>query len=232
MACAKFCSHMMPFNRVTTKPKFHGIWNMTETRTTRMPAFWGYSPPPHNYPYYWFILDPKSREDKDKVTNLKNLPNFLILKQTLYATHLLKLLDKMCKYEMDPTSIGDDTEQTRFCPQTDRRTRWNQYTPFQFRWSGGYKNHWWNGPPGLPWDRMSVTTAALCHYQVLILNGNSYVQLFVTISRQRVKYWINMRSIFWGPLRVNFNQICHIISMSKNHIIYIISYLWFSKHSS
>ena len=29
------------------------------------------------------------------------------------------LLDKMCKYEMDPTSIVDDTERTRFCPQTD-----------------------------------------------------------------------------------------------------------------
>ena len=35
----------------------------------------------------------------------------------------------MCKYEMDPMSIVEDTERTRFCPQTDRRTRWNQYTP-------------------------------------------------------------------------------------------------------
>ena len=35
----------------------------------------------------------------------------------------------MCKYEMDQMSIVDDTEQTQFCPQTDRRTRWNQYTP-------------------------------------------------------------------------------------------------------
>ena len=37
-------------------------------------------------------------------------------------THLLKLLDKMCKYEMDPMSIVENTEQTRFCPQTERRT--------------------------------------------------------------------------------------------------------------
>ena len=47
----------------------------------------------------------------------------------------------MCKYKMDPTSIVEDTERTRFCPQTDGRTdgrtRWNQYTPFQLRWSGG-----------------------------------------------------------------------------------------------
>ena len=35
-------------------------------------------------------------------------------------THLLKLLDKMCKYEMDLASIVEDTEQTRFCPQTDK----------------------------------------------------------------------------------------------------------------
>ena len=44
----------------------------------------------------------------------------------------MKLLDTMCKYEMDPMSIIEDTERTRFCPQTDRRTRWNQYTPFNF----------------------------------------------------------------------------------------------------
>ena len=37
-------------------------------------------------------------------------------------THLLKLLDEMCKYEMDPMSIVEDTERTRFCPQTDRQT--------------------------------------------------------------------------------------------------------------
>ena len=28
----------------------------------------------------------------------------------------------MCKYEIDPMSIVKDTERTRFCPQTDRRT--------------------------------------------------------------------------------------------------------------
>ena len=26
----------------------------------------------------------------------------------------------MCKYEMDPMSIVEDTERTRFCPQTDK----------------------------------------------------------------------------------------------------------------
>ena len=42
----------------------------SQTRTTRTPAFWGYLPPPHDYPYHWVILDPKSKEDKVKVTNL------------------------------------------------------------------------------------------------------------------------------------------------------------------
>ena len=48
------------------------------TRTIRTPAFWGYPPPPHDYPYHWIILDPKSKEDKVKVTNLKNSPKFQI----------------------------------------------------------------------------------------------------------------------------------------------------------
>ena len=116
--------------------------NSISTRT-RTPAFWGYPLPPHDYPYHWVILDPKSKEDKVKVTNVKNSPKFQILKQTLHTTHLLKLLDvqdvmcKMCKYEMDPMSIVEDIERTWFCPQTERRTdgqtdgrtRWNQYTP-------------------------------------------------------------------------------------------------------
>ena len=49
------------------------------TRTTRMPAFWSYPPPLHDYPYYWFISDPKSKQDKVKVTNLKNLPKIQML---------------------------------------------------------------------------------------------------------------------------------------------------------
>ena len=108
------------------------IMKLTRTRTTRTPAFWGYPPPPHDYPYHWVMLDPKSKEVK--------ISNFWILKRALHVTHLPKLLDKTCKYEMDPISIVEDTERTRFCPQTDRRTRWYQYTPYQLRWSGGYNN--------------------------------------------------------------------------------------------
>ena len=31
----------------------------------------------------------------------------------------MKLVDKMCEYEMDPISIVEVTERTPFCPQTD-----------------------------------------------------------------------------------------------------------------
>ena len=41
---------------------------------------WITPPPPHDYPYYWVILDPKSKEDKIKVINLKNLPKLQIVK--------------------------------------------------------------------------------------------------------------------------------------------------------
>ena len=31
----------------------------------------------------------------------------------------MKLLNKMCKYEMDLASVVEDAERTRFCPQMD-----------------------------------------------------------------------------------------------------------------
>ena len=87
---------------------------------------------------------------KSQLRTLKKLPKIQILefwkkkKKKLDATHPLKLLDMMCKYEMDPASIVEDTEQTRFCPQmdgrTDRRTdgRKTSKPCFQLHWSGGY----------------------------------------------------------------------------------------------
>ena len=74
---------------------------------------WRVNDSPYYREYHWVILDPKSKEDKVKATNLKNSP------------------------KLNPMSIVGDTEQTQFCPQmdrrtdgrTDRRTRWNQYTP-------------------------------------------------------------------------------------------------------
>ena len=41
---------------------------------------------------------------------------------------------------MDPMSIVEDTERTRFCQQTDKVIP--VYPPFQLRWSGGYNKIW------------------------------------------------------------------------------------------
>ena len=182
------------------------------TRTTRTPAFWGYPPPPHDYPYHWVILDPKSKEDKVKVTNLKKfvkISNFLILKRALHATHLLKLLDKMCKYEMDPMSIVEDTERTRFCPQTDRRTDGQTdkvipvYPPINFVESGGIiifalKLSWSSGRCYHNQNQMThISQTSYCLHQLLwsplshmqcggIITRSIFSQIF--IKKQRIAH--------------------------------------------
>ena len=50
------------------------------------------------------------------------MPKIQILQETLYVTHLLKLLDKMCEYDMDPTRTVGATERTRDAARTDGRT--------------------------------------------------------------------------------------------------------------
>ena len=50
----------------------------------------------------------------------------------------------MCKYEMDPASIVDETERQdwvyiRMDRRTEGRTKWNQYTTLNFV-AGGYDN--------------------------------------------------------------------------------------------
>ena len=48
--------------------------------------------------------------------------NFEILQETLHTTHLLNLLHKMCKHEMDPTRVVGATERTWDSGRTDGRT--------------------------------------------------------------------------------------------------------------
>ena len=82
----------------------------------------------------------KTRQSYKFLKTTKNL-KFEILHETLHATHLLMLLHKMYKYEMNPTRTVGATEQTRDAGQTDGRTdgwtdghmEWNQYTPQQLR---------------------------------------------------------------------------------------------------
>ena len=75
-------------------------WN---TITIRTPAFWGY-PTPAALWLHKLLIHIGSKQDKVKATGLKNLPKVQIFefrKKTLQATHLLQLVDKMCRYKMD-----------------------------------------------------------------------------------------------------------------------------------
>ena len=102
--------------------------------TTRTPAFWGYPLPPHDYPYYWVILDPKSKEDKVKGINLKNLPKFQIFEfwNKLYTRHTfwsclircanMKWIQLYCwRYRVDTDGQGETS-----------------ISHFQLCWSRGY----------------------------------------------------------------------------------------------
>ena len=76
-----------------------------------------------------------------KFLKIAKYSNFKILQETWHTTHLLKLLYKMYKYEMDPTRTVGATERTRDVGRTDGqmdgRAEWNQYTPQQLRCAWG-----------------------------------------------------------------------------------------------
>ena len=115
----------------------------TTTRTTRTPAFWGYPPPPHDYPYYWVILDPKSKEDKVKVTNTKNLHKLQILRfwSKLYMPHtswccLIRCVNmKWIWRELLKIQSGHDSVHRRTDGQGE-----TSIPTFQLRWSEGYND--------------------------------------------------------------------------------------------
>ena len=112
-----------------------------KTRTTRTPEFW-FIP---RCPWLPILVNHIRSQVKTRQSQSykfwKNAKNsfFLNLQETLHATHLLKLLDKMYEYEMDPTRTVGPTEQTRDAGRmdgrtdrrTDIRTEWNQYAPPQ-----------------------------------------------------------------------------------------------------
>ena len=138
------------------------VWDSYQdiTRTTRTPAFWAYPPPPHDYPYHWVILDPKSKEDKVKVTNYKNSPKFQIFEfwSGHYTRHtflscLIRCANmKWIRWVLLKIQSGHDSVNRRTDGRTDRRTdgRTDRRTdgqgdtsipPYQLRWSGGYNKN-------------------------------------------------------------------------------------------
>ena len=103
------------------------------TRSTKMPAFWD---TPH-HPMITHTSDshqiPSQNKTKSKlqIKKIAKNSNFDILQETLHTTHLLKLLDKMYKYEMDPTRTVGGTERTRDAGRTDGRSETN-IPPYNF----------------------------------------------------------------------------------------------------
>ena len=61
----------------------------------------------------------QSQSYKFEKKNAKNT-NFAIVREKLHGTHLLKLLDKMYKYEMDPTRTVGTTEWTQLLKLLDK----------------------------------------------------------------------------------------------------------------
>ena len=121
--------------RITPKePHF----NATKTRTTRTPAFWGYPPPPNDYPNHWVILDPKSKEDKVKVTNLKNSPKFQIsefwnghyTRHTFWSCLIRCANMKWIRWVLLKIQSGHDSVHRRIDGQTDKVIP--VYPPFNF----------------------------------------------------------------------------------------------------
>ena len=135
--CAmKLIQHEM-LNIIFSFTSLQLIAHSYETRTTRTPAFWGYPPPPHDYPYHWVILDPKSKEDKVKVANLKNSPKFQIFEfwkghytRHTFSSCLIRCANmKWIRWVLLKIQSGHDSVHRRTDGRTDRRTRWYQYTP-------------------------------------------------------------------------------------------------------
>ena len=108
---------------------------------TRMPVFWGYPPPPHDYPYHWIILDPKSTKDKVKVTNLKKSRHTFLSCLTRCANM------KWIRWVLLKIQSGHDSVHRRTDGRTDRWTDGQGDTsipPYQLRWSGGIMTQFCN----------------------------------------------------------------------------------------
>ena len=125
-------------HKVITRPTIH---NRTQTRMTRTPAFWGYPLPPHDYPYHWVILDLKSKENKVKVTNLKNSPKFQIfefwnghyMRHTFWSCLIRCANMKWIWWVFLKIQSGHDSVHRQTDGQGD-----TSIPPFQLHWSGGY----------------------------------------------------------------------------------------------
>ena len=119
--------------------------------------------PPHDYPYHWVILDPKSKDDKVKVTNFTNSPKFQIFefwnghytRHTFWSCLIRCANMKWIRWVLLKIQSGHDSVHRRTDGRTDRRTDKviPVYPPINFVEAGGimsaglyrvmYVTQWW-----------------------------------------------------------------------------------------
>ena len=128
----------------------------------------------------------------------------------------------MRKYETDPAGIGEDTEWTRFCPRTDGRTSWKQYTPhnsislkrdYNERWQ--YKPLALYGHCVLQWVRKLFITfifGRCCHNYAAVKNCQ-ILTLFIRCNRNFCKN-IDIPN---RDINECFNIICSLTYRNSNY---------------
>ena len=102
---------------------------------------------PHDYPYYWFTLHPKSRKTKWKSQIKKkkwvwNFFNNLYTRHTFWSCLIRWVNMKWIRQVLWKIQSGHDLVYTKTDRRTDGRTdgrtdvrsRWNQYTPLTSFW--------------------------------------------------------------------------------------------------
>ena len=98
-----------------------------------------------DYPYHWVILDPKSKEDKVKVTNFKKSPKFQIFefwnghytRHTFWSCLIRCANMKWIRWVFLKIQSGHDSVHRRTDGRTDGQGD-TSIPPYQLRWSGGY----------------------------------------------------------------------------------------------
>ena len=113
----RVCFYRTPFGWLSYDRPFQ------KTRTISTHAFWGYPRLPILLSHIGFQV--KRRQSQSyKFREFAKL-QMIEFDKILHATYLLKLIDKMCKYEMDPTSTVVKIQCGHDCVhrRTDGRTR-------------------------------------------------------------------------------------------------------------
>ena len=146
--CKSLCgSHTLLKSCLNTFPR--NVW-IRMTSTTRTAAFWD-TPAAPWLPILVIHFSSRSQVKTRQGQSYKLKKNatslcFENLQTNLCATHFLKLLAKMYKYEIDPTKTVGATERTKDAGWTDgradSRTEWSQFTPPTASLCGGITRAW------------------------------------------------------------------------------------------